>query len=169
MAGGDDQIQLRPLGPFTQGSSITADGLNDVAQIQALPSNPFTPSSSIPELPSFTPSSSISELPLVLPPSPIPPQTPQVRLPPVPIEPIQDTDDAPVPSSPANRRRCAKAPAAQQQVQLQKDEPRQRRARNVAFNRRELDNAIGSNSGAKQKRGRGDDLGSNSNKKPKRG
>lgn len=73
-------------------------------------------------------------------------------------------DDAPVPSSPANRRRRAKAPAAQQQVQLQKDEPRQRRARNVAFNRRELDNAIGSNSGTKQKRARGNDLGSNSNK-----
>ncbi|KAG1868744.1 hypothetical protein C8R48DRAFT_771520 [Suillus tomentosus] len=157
MAGGHDQIQLPPLGPFTQGSSITADGLNDDAQIQVLPSNPFTPSSAI------------SELPLVLPPPPTPPQTPQVRLPPVPIEPIQDTDDAPVPSSPANRRRRAKAPAAQQQVQLQKDEPRQRRARNVAFNRRELDNAIGSNSGTKQKRGRGDDLGSNSNKKPKRG
>ncbi|KAG1723256.1 uncharacterized protein EDB91DRAFT_1255731 [Suillus paluster] len=140
MAGGDAQIQLPPLSPFTPGSSITADGLDDDAQIQAHHSNPFTPSSSI------------SELPLVLPPPPTPPQTPQVCLPLVPIEPIQDMDlDVPVPSSPANQRQRARAPAAQQQVQLQEDEPRQRCARNVAFNRRELDNAIGSNSSTKQK------------------
>ncbi|KAG0694347.1 hypothetical protein DFH29DRAFT_880767 [Suillus ampliporus] len=80
MAGSDAQIQLPPLGPFTPGSSITADSLDDDAQIQAHHSNPFTPSSSI------------SELPLVLPPPPTPQQTPQVCLPPVPIEPIQDTD-----------------------------------------------------------------------------
>ncbi|KAG1737156.1 uncharacterized protein EDB91DRAFT_1083190 [Suillus paluster] len=156
MAGSDAQIQLPPLSPFTLGFSITADGLDNDTQIQAHHSNPFTPSSSI------------SELPLVLPPPPTPPQTPQVCLPLVPIEPTQDTDlDVPVPSSPANRRRRARAPAAQQQVQLQEDEPRQHRARNVAFNRRELDNAIGSNSSTKQRRGHGDDLGSN--KRLKRG
>ncbi|KAG1727950.1 uncharacterized protein EDB91DRAFT_1086254 [Suillus paluster] len=154
MAGGDAQIQLPPLGPFTPGSSITADGLDDDAQIQAHHSNPFTPSSSI------------SELPLVLPPPPTPPQTPQVCLPPAPIEPIQDTDlDVPVPSSPANQRRRARAPAAQQQVQLQEDEPHPRCAHNVAFNRHELDNAIDSNSSAKQKQGRGNDL--DLNKRPK--
>ncbi|KAG1731233.1 uncharacterized protein EDB91DRAFT_1085168 [Suillus paluster] len=166
MAGSDAQIQLPPLGPFTPGSSIIADSLNHDTQIQAHHSNPFTLSSAISELPSFTPSSSISELPLVLPPPPTPLQTPQVCLPLVPIEPIQDTDlDVPVPSSPANQHQHARAPAAQQQVQLQEDEPHQCRAHNVAFNRHKIDNAIGSNSSTKQKQGCGNDLGSN--KRPK--
>ncbi|KAG2111338.1 uncharacterized protein F5147DRAFT_794193 [Suillus discolor] len=161
IAGSDTQVQVPPLGPFIPGSSIV---LNGDTEIQTHPLDSFTPSSTFAELPLFTPSSAISELPLVLPPPPTPPQTPQICLPAVPVEPIHKDLDVPVPSSPPNCRRRARAPAVQQQVHLQ-EEPRQRHACNVTFNRRELDNAIGSNSSAKQKRGRGDDLGSN--KRPK--
>ncbi|KAG2113420.1 uncharacterized protein F5147DRAFT_788836, partial [Suillus discolor] len=163
IAGSDTQVQVPPLGPFIPGSSIV---LNGNTEIQMHPLDSFTPSSTFAKLPLFTLSSAISELPLVLPPPPTPPQTPQIRLPAVPVKPIHKDLDVPVPSSPSNHRRRARAPTVQQQVHLQ-EEPRQRHARNVTFNRRELDNAIGSNSSTKQKRGCGDDLGSN--KRPKRG
>ncbi|KAG1832390.1 hypothetical protein EV424DRAFT_1533564 [Suillus variegatus] len=187
IAGSDTQVQVPPQSPFIPGSSIVLNGNTEIqmhpldsftpsstfaelpsftpsSTFTELPS--FTPSSAISELPSFTPSSAISELPLVLPPPPTPPQTPQIYLPAVPVKPIHKDLDVPVPSSPPNRRRRARAPTVQQQVHLQ-EEPRQRRARNVTFNRHELDNAIGSNSSTKQKRGCGDNLGSN--KRPKRG
>ncbi|KAG1891724.1 uncharacterized protein F5891DRAFT_986597 [Suillus fuscotomentosus] len=146
IAGSDTQVQVPSLGPFIPGSSIV---LNSDMEIQTHPLDSFTPSSTFTELPLFTPSSAISKLPLVLPPPPTPPQTPQICLPAVPVEPIHKDLDVPVPSSPPNHRRRARAPAVQQQV-LQ-EEPRQHHARNVTFNRRELDNAIGSNASAKQK------------------
>ncbi|KAG1805420.1 hypothetical protein EV424DRAFT_1351088 [Suillus variegatus] len=97
IAGSDTQVQVPPLGPFIPGSSIVLNGDTEIqthpldsftpsSTFAKLPS--FTPSSIFAELPSFTPSSAISKLPLVLPPPPTPPQTPQIHLPAVPVEPI---------------------------------------------------------------------------------
>ncbi|KIK34242.1 hypothetical protein CY34DRAFT_110353 [Suillus luteus UH-Slu-Lm8-n1] len=138
------QFTASPLDSFTPNFVNTAENLT-ISPQNNLPQFTTPPlDSSIPNFPSVL----ISDMPLTLPPPPTPPQTSHaidVRLPAVPDEPAGPDSDEVVPSHP-NRRRRTRASAVSegaQQIPPPAEETRQRRARNVAFNRRELDNAIG--------------------------
>ncbi|KAG2113706.1 hypothetical protein DEU56DRAFT_919668 [Suillus clintonianus] len=141
------QFTASPLDPFTPNFVNTAENLttspqNNLPQFTAPPLD-----SSIPNFPSVL----ISDMPLTLPPPLTPPQTPHaidVHLPAVPDKaagPAGPDSDEVVPSHPNRRRRTRVSAVSEdtQQIPPPAEETRQRRARNVAFNRRELDNAIG--------------------------
>ncbi|KAG1787540.1 hypothetical protein EV424DRAFT_1356486 [Suillus variegatus] len=149
---------------------------NDIPQIQAPPLDSLTPNlTTANNLTSGPPFGLISDMPLILPPPSTPPQTPHatdVRLPAVPDEatgpagPELDiavlfpsnrrrrtktarssvvSEEMPPPEETRRRTKTARSSVVSEEMPPP-EETRQRRARNVTFNRRELDNAIGTSS-----------------------
>lgn len=173
------QFQVSPPDLFTPnfvstGENFTTGPQHNVPQMQAprpdsiIPNFVTTPNN-LTTGPQFIP---ISDMPLTLPPPPTLPQTPRatdVHLPAVPDEatgPEGPDLDVAVPPPP-NRRRRIRTSAVNEDAQQMPpvEETRQRCARNIAFNRRELDNAIGTSSARPRvvpnsKRGHDNDTGS---------
>lgn len=174
----DVQFQAPALDSFTPNfvntENHTTGSQNDIPQISAPPLDSLNLNfvNNLSAGPQFqAPFESISDMPLILPPPSTPPRTPHatdVRLPAVPDEgtgPVGLDLEVVVPSPPNHRQRTRTTRAAVVSKDAQQipppEETCQRRARNVAFNRRELDNAIGTSSARRNKRGHDNDIGSN--------